>query len=76
MSSAEERAAARASWPGLKTTLSAAPGAEDVSATTTPEERIAMMWELTRGAWSLSGLPFPDYTRANMPGRMIRRGEQ
>lgn len=75
MISADEaalRAAARASWPGLKTTLAEAPGAEDLSATTTPEERLAMMWELALGAWSLTGQPMPDYSRANMPGRVIR----
>lgn len=79
MDSEEEaaaRAAARAKWPGLKTTLADAPGAEDLSATTTPEQRIGMMWELTLGAWSLTGLPLPDYTRANMPGRLIRPGER
>lgn len=79
MDSAEQaalRAAARAGWPGLKTTLSEAPGAEDLSASTTPEQRLAMMWELTLGAWSLTGLPLPDYTRASMPGRLIRPGER
>jgi hypothetical protein len=51
MNPAEEaaaRAAGRAKWPGLKTTLVEAPGAEDLSATTTPEQRIGMMWELIR----------------------------
>ena len=79
MNSAEEaarRARARASWPGLKTTLAEAPGAEDLSASTTPEQRLAMMWELTLGAWSLTGLPLPDYTRATMPGRLVRPGER
>ena len=69
---AASRRATRASWPGLKTTLDEAAGAEDLSATTTPEQRLAMMWELTLGAWSLTGLPFPNYTRAGMPGRVIR----
>ena len=75
MNSAEEaarRAAARASWPGSKTTLAEAQGAEDLSATTTAEQRLAMMWELTVGAWSLTNEPMPDYSRANMPGRIIR----
>jgi hypothetical protein len=73
---AASRRAARATWPGLKTTLAEAPGAEDLSATTTAEQRLGMMWELTLGAWSLTGLPLPDYTRANMPGRVIRPGNQ
>jgi hypothetical protein len=79
MTSAEDaarRAAARASWPGLKTTLAEAAGAEDLSASTTTEQRLAMMWELTLGAWSLTGLPLPDYTRANMPGRLVRPGDR
>lgn len=78
MSSADDaaRRAARASWPGLKTTLAQAPGAEDLSAGTTPEERLGMMWELTVGAWALTGKPMPDYSRANMPGKMIRPGEE
>jgi hypothetical protein len=77
MSSADEQArrAARASWPGLKTTLAEAPGTEDLSATTTAEQRLAMMWELTLGAWALTGKPMPDYSRANMPGRGIRSWE-
>jgi hypothetical protein len=79
MSSADEsarRAAARAGWPGLKTTLTDAPGADDLRATTTAEQRLAMMWELTLGAWALTGLPLPDYTRANMPCRLVRPGER
>lgn len=78
MSSADEQArrAARVSWPGLKTTLHEAPGAEDLRATTTPEQRLSMMWELARGAWALTGQPMPDYERANMPGRVIRPGDR
>lgn len=75
MSPAEEaarRAAARALWPGLKTTLGEAPGAEDSSATTTAEQRLGMMWELACGAWALMGAPMPDYTRDQMPGRVLR----
>jgi hypothetical protein len=74
MSSADEQArrAARASWPGSKTTLAEAQDAADLSATTTPEQRLAMMWELTLGAWSLTGQPLPSYTRDSMPGRLIR----
>ncbi|MBL8923753.1 MAG: hypothetical protein JNJ54_33165 [Myxococcaceae bacterium] len=78
MSVADEqtRRAARASWPGLKTNLQEAAGAEDLSATTSPEQRLAMMWELARGAWALTGQPMPDYARANMPGRVIRPGDR
>lgn len=79
MDSAKEagrRAAARAAWPGLKTSLTEAPGAENLSASTTAEQRLGMMWELTLGAWSLTGLPLPDYTRQTMPGRLVRPGDR
>jgi hypothetical protein len=72
MSDEQARRAARASWPGLKTTLTESPGAEDLRDTTTAEQRVAMMWELTAGAWALTGRPVPSYTRAEMPGRVIR----
>lgn len=71
---AARRAAERARWPGLKTTLAAAPGAEDLRATTTAEERLAMMWELALASWALTGQPLPTYSRANMPGKVLRPG--
>ncbi len=43
---------------------------------TTPEQRIGMMWELAVQAWTLAGLPIPDYDRAHTPVRMLRRGEE
>lgn len=45
---------------------------EDISATTTAEERLSMMWPLAVRAWSLTGRPFPSYTRENIPSRIIR----
>lgn len=42
----------------------------------TPEQRIAMMWELAVQAWTLAGLPIPDYDRAHTPVRVLRRGEE
>lgn len=33
-----------------------------------------MLWELTLGAWALTGKPLPDYARAQMPGQIVRRG--
>lgn len=74
-SDAARRAAERSRWPGLKTTLTEAPGAEDLSATTTVEERLAMMWDLARASWALTGRPLPTYSRAEMPGRVIRPDE-
>ena len=40
---------------------------------TTAEQRVALVWELTRRMWSLTGRPFPEYDRATMPCRVIRR---
>jgi hypothetical protein len=70
-----QRARARADWPGIKTSLAEATDAADLSATTTAEERLAMMWPLALAAWTLSGQPLPSYTREQIPGRIIRRGE-
>jgi hypothetical protein len=38
----------------------------------TPARRIAMVWQITLDVWATSGRPLPSYTRAEMPGRLIR----
>lgn len=68
-----ERAAARASWPVRRVPLDAE-GDEDLSDTTTADERLAMMERLASDAWASSGAPWPTYTREEMPGRVLRRG--
>jgi len=68
---AEERRAARSSWPVKVFRLGEEPG-DDLSDRTTPEERIAMMWRLAVDAWTSAGLSLPGYTRDRMPGRVIR----
>lgn len=45
---------------------------EDLSAFTTPEQRVAMMWELAATAWRLSGKKFPNYPRRKAPIKIIR----
>lgn len=45
---------------------------DDLSAATTIDERLEMVSVLTRRMWELTGRPLPSYTRANMPGRVIR----
>ena len=45
-----------------------APPSERVS----PEVALASIWRLSCEVWALSGRPWPDYTRATMPGRVIR----
>ena len=61
----------RARWPVRMFRLEDAPG-PDLSATTTAEERLAMMWPLAREAWSLAGRAIPDYPRDRTPIRVIR----
>lgn len=45
---------------------------EDLSATTTAEERLEMVFELSRRMWELTGRPLPNYERGNMPVRVRR----
>ena len=45
---------------------------DDLSATTTVEERLALVAELSRRMWELTGRPQPAYSRATMPIRVIR----
>ena len=68
---ARARAARRASWPGGRYTLGQEP-ADDLRATTTPSERLDMMWRLALDAWAMSGRPYPEYTRAEIPCRLYR----
>jgi hypothetical protein len=60
----------RSHWPVRKFPMGTEPG-DDLSATTTAEERIKMVWQLTLEAWSLAGLPLPTYTRGETPVRVI-----
>ena len=41
----------------------------------TPQERLASMWQLALDAWAMSGKPLPVYTRAEIPGVVIRKGD-
>lgn len=69
----EARAAARRSWQARVYRLGEEPPADDLSAVTTPEQRLDMVWELTAWMWELSGQPLPSYSRSEMPIRVIRR---
>ena len=66
MSGSEASAQDRHSWPVRAYRLGNEPS-DDLSATTTPEERLAMMWPLALEAWELAGRPFPDYERRETP---------
>jgi len=41
--------------------------AEDLTASTTAAERLAMMWPLSVEAWALAGLALPAYARHETP---------
>ncbi len=45
---------------------------EDLTESTTPEERLAMVWELTARAWKLTGASLPTYRRSEIPVRVLR----
>jgi len=45
---------------------------DDLSAITTPEQRLEMVAALSRRMWELTGRPFPSYACADVPGRVIR----
>ncbi len=69
------RAAARRSWPIRVYRLGEEPD-DDLSATTTASERLAMMWPLAVDAWASSGKEIPDYPRNQMPVRIIRPSDR
>lgn len=48
---------------------------DDLTTTTTPDERLAMMEPLALEAFALSGRPLPTYKRAEAPVKLRRLGE-
>lgn len=71
MSSFEERRSARQDWPMRVYALGEEP-LVDLRDDSSIDERLALVWTLTIEQWRLAGLPFPDYTRAEMPGAVLR----
>jgi hypothetical protein len=71
MDGAARRAAERKKWPIRRYQLGDEPS-DDLSATTTAAERLAMVWQLTFEAWRLAGRDIPSYSREATPGRVIR----
>jgi len=71
LSEKEMRAAARRDWPIEVYQMGEEPS-DDLSATTTAEERLGMMWELAKTAWVLAGRSIPDYEIKDAPGKVIR----
>jgi hypothetical protein len=68
------RAQMRSRWPVARFALGEEPP-DDLSATTTACERIAMMWPLAIEAWRLAGRQIPTYARHEAPTRLFRPGE-
>jgi len=64
----------RSDWPVNVYRLGEEPS-EDLSDSTSPEERLVMMWELAERGWLLAGRSFPQYERENTPGRVLRQGQ-
>ncbi len=62
----EEVRRARRTWPVRVCRLGDEPG-DDLSRSSTAAQRLAMMWELARDAWLLSGRPVPEYLRHETP---------
>jgi hypothetical protein len=73
MTTFEERARARADWP-VRVVRLGDEGATDPRDTTTVDERLRLVAVLTLEQWALSGREIPTYARAEMPGRVVRRG--
>jgi hypothetical protein len=69
------RVAARARWPIVRYRLGEEPP-DDLSTTTTAEDRIAMMWPLAEAAWKLAVRPWPTYDRRTIPARVFRPGSR
>ena len=61
---------ARGAWPVRRYRLGEEPG-DDLSGSTTAEERLAMMPGLAAEAWALTGAPLPRYERRDTP--VVRR---
>jgi hypothetical protein len=70
-----ERARARAAWPIRRLRLDQVGEDDDLSTTTSVEERLAMMWPLALDAWAMGSKPLPNYERSEMPGRVLRRSD-
>jgi hypothetical protein len=69
----EERRAARASMPIRRFALGAEPD-ENLVGSTTMNERLAMVWPLSRLAYELAGQFTEPAPRSQLAGRVVRRG--
>lgn len=68
------RARRRKDWPGSVVRLGQeADGAIILEGTS--GDRIRALWRVTADAWASSSRAIPDYTRENIPGRIIRASD-
>lgn len=67
----QQRAAARRAWPGGVRRLTDEDGDGRVAGQ--PGALIGMVTALTLQAWAMRGEPLPRYTRADIPGRVLRK---
>ena len=70
---AAQRRTARATWPIVCVGLDDE-AADDITAVTTPAQRVAMVWQLAETAWKLAGRALPTYDRQHIPARLFRPG--
>lgn len=63
--------ATRRNWPVHIYRLGQEPG-DDLSSTSTAEERLEMLVVLSRRMWLLGGQQLPSYARSRMPVRIVR----
>lgn len=71
VSSFDERRRARSGWPIRAIRLADEPLVDDRD-TSSVDERLALVWTLTRQLWAFSGQSIPDYSRAETPGEISR----
>ena len=64
----------RLEWPVRKFALGDEPG-DNLSSTTTPAERLQMMWPLAQEAWSIAGWSLPEYSRSETPVKVLREAD-
>jgi hypothetical protein len=76
MDAAERRAAERrkraTEWPVRCYRLGEEPNRDPLDLSTI-DERIGMVWPLSKEGWAVAGRQIPNYERSSMPGQIVRR---
>jgi hypothetical protein len=71
VSTFEERRRARRAWPIRSVPLGHEELVDDRDESSV-DERLALVWTLTRQLWAFTRRPFPAYSRSETPGTIIR----